>query len=82
KRSEPEPQMLYFQTQQYKLFPLLATAYYFHFLGRYIKETYIRINESIVQGDLCELHELNSLTAGLKAFTTWTAYAGIEECRT
>ncbi|NP_001364451.1 peroxisomal acyl-coenzyme A oxidase 1 isoform 4 [Mus musculus] len=81
KRSEPEPQILDFQTQQYKLFPLLATAYAFHFLGRYIKETYMRINESIGQGDLSELPELHALTAGLKAFTTWTANAGIEECR-
>ncbi|XP_021067403.1 peroxisomal acyl-coenzyme A oxidase 1 isoform X2 [Mus pahari] len=81
KPSEPEPQILDFQTQQYKLFPLLATAYAFHFVGRYMKETYLRINESIGQGDLSELPELHALTAGLKAFTTWTANAGIEECR-
>ncbi|OBS73368.1 hypothetical protein A6R68_12045 [Neotoma lepida] len=47
----------------------------------YMKETYLRINESIGQGDLSELPELHALTAGLKAFTTWTANAGIEECR-
>ncbi|XP_031207649.1 peroxisomal acyl-coenzyme A oxidase 1 isoform X1 [Mastomys coucha] len=81
KPSEPEPQILDFQTQQYKLFPLLATAYAFHFVGRYMKETYLRINESIGQGDLSELPELHALTAGLKAFTTWVANAGIEECR-
>lgn len=56
--SEPEPQILDFQTQQYKLFPLLATAYAFHFVGRYMKETYLRINESIGQGDLSELPEV------------------------
>lgn len=56
--SEPEPQILDFQTQQYKLFPLLATAYAFHFVGQYIKETYLRINESIGQGDLSELPEV------------------------
>ncbi|KAM5274377.1 peroxisomal acyl-coenzyme A oxidase 1 isoform 4-T4 [Ctenodactylus gundi] len=78
---EPEPQILDFQTQQYKLFPLLATAYAFQFVGRYMKETYHRINESIGQGDLSELPELHALTAGLKAFTTWTANSAIEECR-
>lgn len=46
-----------------------------------MKETYLRINESIGQGDLSELPDLHALTAGLKAFTTWTANAGIEECR-
>lgn len=56
--SEPEPQILDFQTQQYKLFPLLATAYAFHFVGAYMKETYHRINEDIGQGDLSELPEV------------------------
>ncbi|EHA99423.1 Peroxisomal acyl-coenzyme A oxidase 1 [Heterocephalus glaber] len=81
KPGEPEPQVLDFQTQQYKLFPILATAYAFQFVGSYMKETYYRINESIGQGDLSELPELHALTAGLKAFTTWTANTGIEECR-
>lgn len=27
------------------------------------------------------VHQLHALTAGLKAFTSWTANAGIEECR-
>ncbi|XP_033623217.1 peroxisomal acyl-coenzyme A oxidase 1 isoform X3 [Fukomys damarensis] len=81
KPGEPEPQVLDFQTQQYKLFPVLATAYAFQFVGSYMKETYYRINDSIGQGDLSELPELHALTAGLKAFTTWTANTGIEECR-
>ncbi|XP_006756428.1 PREDICTED: peroxisomal acyl-coenzyme A oxidase 1 isoform X1 [Myotis davidii] len=81
KPGEPEPQILDFQTQQYKLFPLLATAYAFHFVGAYMKETYHRINEDIGQGDLSELPELHALTAGLKAFTSWTTNAAIEACR-
>ncbi|XP_008068290.1 peroxisomal acyl-coenzyme A oxidase 1 isoform X1 [Carlito syrichta] len=81
KPGEPEPQILDFQTQQYKLFPLLATAYAFQFVGAYMKETYHRINEGIGQGDLTELPELHALTAGLKAFTSWTANTGIEACR-
>ncbi|RLV99391.1 hypothetical protein DV515_00009971 [Chloebia gouldiae] len=81
KPGEPEPQILDYQTQQYKLFPLLATAYAFHFVGAYIKDTYHRINGDISKGDLSELPELHALTAGLKAFTSWTANAGIEECR-
>lgn len=65
--SEPEPQILDFQTQQYKLFPLLATAYAFQFVGAYVKETYHRINEGIGQGDLSELPEVCvfSFTCGL-----------------
>nr|XP_006136581.1 peroxisomal acyl-coenzyme A oxidase 1 [Pelodiscus sinensis] len=78
---EPEPQILDYQTQQYKLFPLLATAYAFHCVGAYMKKTYHRITGDINQGNLRELPELHALSAGLKAFTSWTANAGIEECR-
>ncbi|EMP23786.1 Peroxisomal acyl-coenzyme A oxidase 1 [Chelonia mydas] len=81
KPGEPEPQILDYQTQQYKLFPLLATAFAFHFVGAYMKKTYQRITGDINQGDLSELPELHALSAGLKAFTSWTANAGIEECR-
>ncbi|XP_061472230.1 peroxisomal acyl-coenzyme A oxidase 1 isoform X3 [Rhineura floridana] len=81
KPGEPEPQVLDYQTQQYKLFPLLATAYAFHFVGAYMKDTYRRITGNINQGDLSELPELHALSAGLKAFTSWIANAGIEECR-
>lgn len=55
---EPEPQILDYQTQQYKLFPLLATAYAFHFVGAYIKDTYRRISGDINEGDLSELPEV------------------------
>lgn len=78
---EPEPQILDYQTQQYKLFPLLATAYAFWFVGDYMNRTYHRITGDINQGNLSELPELHALSAGLKAFTSWTASAGIEECR-
>ncbi|KAL2087220.1 hypothetical protein ACEWY4_018279 [Coilia grayii] len=78
---EAEPQILDYQTQQYKLFPLLATAYAFHFVGQYMRETYHRITGDINQGDFSELPELHALSAGLKAFTTWVANAGIEVCR-
>ncbi|XP_061087345.1 peroxisomal acyl-coenzyme A oxidase 1 isoform X1 [Conger conger] len=78
---DPEPQIMDYQTQQYKLFPLLATAYAFHFVGQYMGKTYHRIAGDISQGDFSELPELHALSAGLKAFTTWTASAGIEVCR-
>ncbi|XP_040891679.1 peroxisomal acyl-coenzyme A oxidase 1 isoform X2 [Toxotes jaculatrix] len=78
---EPEPQILDYQTQQYKLFPLLAMAYAFTFVGQYMKETYHRITGDINQGDFSELPELHALSAGLKAFTTWATNTAIEVCR-
>ncbi|XP_036426043.1 peroxisomal acyl-coenzyme A oxidase 1 isoform X1 [Colossoma macropomum] len=78
---EPEPQILDYQAQQYKLFPLLAAAYAFTFVGQYMSNTYHRITGDINQGDFSQLPELHALAAGLKAFTTWAANAGIEVCR-
>uniref|UniRef100_A0A3P8NJA7 Acyl-coenzyme A oxidase n=1 Tax=Astatotilapia calliptera TaxID=8154 RepID=A0A3P8NJA7_ASTCA len=77
----PEPQILDYQTQQYKLFPLLATAYAFTFVGQYMRQTYHRITEDINQGDFSEMPELHALSAGLKAFTSWEATSAIEVCR-
>ncbi|XP_075946949.1 peroxisomal acyl-coenzyme A oxidase 1-like [Anarhichas minor] len=78
---EPEPQILDYQTQQYKLFPLLAMAYAFTFVGQYMSQTYHRITGDINQGDFSELPELHALSAGLKAFTTWATNSAIEVCR-
>ncbi|XP_053712401.1 peroxisomal acyl-coenzyme A oxidase 1-like isoform X2 [Synchiropus splendidus] len=78
---EPEPQILDYQTQQHKLFPLLATAYAFTFVGQYMRQMYNRIIGDIQQGDFSEMPELHALSAGLKAFTTWTSNSGIEVCR-
>ncbi|XP_054459875.1 peroxisomal acyl-coenzyme A oxidase 1 isoform X2 [Anoplopoma fimbria] len=78
---DPEPQILDFQTQQYKLFPLLAMAYAFTFVGQYMNQTYQRISGDINEGDYSELPELHALSAGLKAFTTWATNSAIEVCR-
>lgn len=55
---EPEPQILDYQTQQYKLLPLLAKAYAFTFVGQYMRETYHRISGDINEGDFSELPEV------------------------
>lgn len=57
-RREPEPQILNYQTQQHKLFPVLAMAYAFTFVGQYMKQTYNRISGDIHAGDYSELPEV------------------------
>ncbi|XP_078081425.1 peroxisomal acyl-coenzyme A oxidase 1 isoform X1 [Mustelus asterias] len=81
KPGDPEPQIMDYQTQQYKLFPLLVTAYAFRFVGSFMREMYHRITGDMNDGDYSQLPELHALSAGLKAFTSWVASAGIEECR-
>ncbi|XP_071144524.1 peroxisomal acyl-coenzyme A oxidase 1-like isoform X4 [Mytilus edulis] len=76
-----EPQILDYQTQQYRLFPLLASAYSLQLAGKYVFNTYLEVNDQIEKGNLELMPELHALSAGLKAFSTYEASAGIEVCR-
>ncbi|CAC5383192.1 E1.3.3.6 [Mytilus coruscus] len=76
-----EPQILDYQTQQYRLFPLLASAYSLQLAGKYVFNTYLKVNDQIEKGNLESMPELHALSAGLKAFSTYEASAGIEVCR-
>nr|CAB3219768.1 peroxisomal acyl-coenzyme A oxidase 1 [Phallusia mammillata] len=78
---EPEPQVLSYPTQQYKLFPLLATAYAFFFVQKKMVETYSVVNQQINDGDYTRIQELHGLSSGLKAFTSWATNVGLEICR-
>jgi len=55
---EPEPQILSYLTQQHKLFPLLATAYAFHFTKVAMTETYQTVNAQIVEGKFANAQEV------------------------
>ncbi|ELT92563.1 hypothetical protein CAPTEDRAFT_167362 [Capitella teleta] len=77
----PEPKVLDFQTQQYKLLPVLASCYAYWFSGLFIRMTYFQINYEIQQGNIDLLPELHAVSSGLKAFTSYGSMAGIEQCR-
>ncbi|XP_060077958.1 peroxisomal acyl-coenzyme A oxidase 1-like [Ylistrum balloti] len=77
----PEAQILDYQTQQHKLFPLLATAYAYYFAGQAVQASFLKISKEIEAGNLQQMPVLHALSAGLKAFSSWGASAGIEVCR-
>ncbi|XP_019632781.1 PREDICTED: peroxisomal acyl-coenzyme A oxidase 1-like [Branchiostoma belcheri] len=81
KPGQPEPQVLDYVTQQYKLFPNLATAYAFWLTGQTMMKVYMTSANQIAKGDISVLPELHALSAGLKALTSWVANIGMEECR-
>ena len=72
--SGEEAQILDYQTQQYRLFPLLATSYAMYFAGRFMYDFYLKATAQIEGGNLnsmpqvrpsCVFHILlfcNSLT--------------------
>ncbi|CAL9104623.1 unnamed protein product [Musa textilis] len=77
----PETQVIDYKTQQSRLFPLLASAYAFRFVGEWLKWLYRDVTERLQANDFSTLPEAHACTAGLKSLTTSVTADGIEECR-
>lgn len=78
---EGEPLIIEFRTQQYKLFPWIASAFAMNFASKWIWEMYSNVTSELEQGDLDRLPELHAISCVLKAISTSDAARGIEECR-
>ena len=71
-------QVLDYQHSQNTLFPLLATAYAFHFTGEVMKRMYFAFEKvSRASGDFSSLPELHATSSGLKAWCTWGTKEGM-----
>ncbi|KAG0457272.1 hypothetical protein HPP92_022123 [Vanilla planifolia] len=77
----PEIQVIDYKTQQSRLFPLLASAYAFRFVGEWLKWLYTDVTQKLQAADFATLPEVHACTAGLKSLTTSATADGIEECR-
>lgn len=77
----PETQVIDYKTQQSRLFPLLASAYAFRFVGEWLKWLYSDVTQRLQANDFSTLPEAHACTAGLKSLTTSVTADGIEECR-
>ncbi|XP_060562644.1 peroxisomal acyl-coenzyme A oxidase 1-like [Ruditapes philippinarum] len=76
-----EPQVIDYQTQQEKLFPLLASTYALYFTGDVMLMEYMRINADMEKGIFDEMAALHALAAGLKAFSAETTSNGVDKLR-
>ena len=54
--------MLDYQTQQFKLLPLLASAYAQCFAGHFMNKMYFEVMEAIAEGNLDSLPEVSVTT--------------------
>ena len=54
----PEPQVLDYQTQQYKLFPWLAASYAYSFAARYLYDANDVFQKELSTGDTSKLKEV------------------------
>ena len=73
--SGPEPQVMDYVTQQYKLFPELAAAYAFTFAGTYISALYMKTNKEILQGEVDKLPEV-MWAISLLGLVPWNTSSG------
>ncbi|TDE00613.1 acyl-CoA dehydrogenase [Flavobacterium sandaracinum] len=69
-----EVPILNYRIHQRRLLPLLAKTYATHFALQYVTKRFIAKNES-------EMQEIESLAAGMKAYSTWNTTAVLQECR-
>ncbi|EEF37074.1 peroxisomal acyl-coenzyme A oxidase 1 [Ricinus communis] len=76
-----ETQVIDYKTQQSRLFPLLASAYAFRFVGEWLKWLYTDVTQRLQANDFSTLPEAHACTAGLKSLTTSFTADAIEECR-
>ncbi|PIN93876.1 hypothetical protein AB205_0163330, partial [Aquarana catesbeiana] len=76
-----EAKILDYQTQQQKLFPLLATCYSIHFMARQMTAFYNEAFKEIRVENFNSLAELHAIASGLKGFATETCSNGVEVCR-
>ncbi|XP_039005363.1 peroxisomal acyl-coenzyme A oxidase 1-like [Hibiscus syriacus] len=77
----PETQVIDYKTQQNRLFPLLASAYAFRFVGEWLQWLYTDVTQRLQANDFSTLPEVHACTAGLKSITTSATADAIEECR-
>lgn len=74
---QPETLLLDYQTHQRRLMPLLANAYALDFALKHLVQRFVKRTEA-------EMREIETLAAGLKAFSTWnttrTLQVGREAC--
>jgi acyl-CoA oxidase len=80
-KNAPEIQIIEYQTQQNKLFPLIGMAYAMYFVGSKMMEMYHLNNKLLVKGDMSMLPELHALSSSWKALTTEISSQGMEESR-
>ncbi|GAA5797477.1 hypothetical protein HPULCUR_002863 [Helicostylum pulchrum] len=76
-----ETPVLDYTMQQYRLLPIVASAYACFFTGREMLRLYDLNQEAMQQGNFNLLADLHASSSGLKSLTTTMAVESIEECR-
>ncbi|PAV65318.1 hypothetical protein WR25_13044 isoform H [Diploscapter pachys] len=76
-----EVKILDYQTQQHRLFPMLARSFAFIFTGVETRKLYYRVLQELDKGKVSNLADLHAVTSGLKSVVTYQAGQAIEQAR-
>lgn len=76
-----ETPVLDYSMQQYRLFPIIASAYACFFTSKEMMRLYYLNMKNMASGDFSMLADVHASSSGLKSLTTTMAAAAIEECR-
>ncbi|CAG5122877.1 unnamed protein product [Candidula unifasciata] len=76
-----EVQVIDFQTQQYRLFTLIASAYALIVAGQVSTQAYLSVTKETESGDFDNLPVLHALSSAIKAFSSWEMMFGVEQCQ-
>jgi len=76
-----ESQILDYQTQQYKIFPAIATSLAYKFAASWLWNVYNDVTSQLEQGDLDKLPELHAIACCLKSVSTTDAAIAVTTCR-
>lgn len=74
--NEPETLLLDYPSHQRRLMPLLAKSYALDFALTHLTNRYIKKDKSEH-----EMREIETLAAGMKAYSTWFTTDALQECR-
>ncbi|KAE9532033.1 hypothetical protein AGLY_010235 [Aphis glycines] len=81
KSGEREPQILDYQTQQYKLFPVIASSLVYVCAAKWLWDKYSAVTSQLKKVDLDQLPELHAMACCLKAVGTTDASISVTSCR-
>jgi acyl-CoA oxidase len=74
---DPEQSILDYTSHQRRLMPMLANCYALRFMAQFLLDRY----SSIDSNDEGQVSDLHSLSAGVKALSSWYANASLQVCR-
>lgn len=84
RQGENDEQILYYQSQKYRVIPMLATFFAYHFasnaLVNQLKILWENMSSNQAQS-LGQFPDLHAVSSCMKAFSTWWVVEALEQCR-